>query len=62
MLGWAVTLGWAVLFVIIALIATLFGFRGVALTAASFAQICSFVVLIFFLISAVAGVVRRARR
>lgn len=53
-------LGWTVTFLIIALIAALFGFGGVASTAVGFAQICFFVFLILFLISAVAGVIRRS--
>jgi uncharacterized membrane protein YtjA (UPF0391 family) len=54
-------LGWAVTFLVIALIAAVFGFGGVASTAVSFAQICFFVFLVLFLISAIAGVVRRGR-
>jgi uncharacterized membrane protein YtjA (UPF0391 family) len=55
-------LSWAVTFLVIALIAALFGFGGVASTAVGFAQICFFVFLILFLISAVTGVMRRGRQ
>ena len=54
-------LGWAVTFLVVALIAALFGLGGVASTAVGFAQICFFVFLVLFLISAVVGVVRRGR-
>ena len=41
------------------LLAALFGFGGVASTAAGFAQICFFIFLVLFLVSTVAHVVRR---
>ena len=45
-------------FLVIALLAALFGFGGVASTAAGFAQICFFIFLVLFLVSTVAHVVR----
>jgi uncharacterized membrane protein YtjA (UPF0391 family) len=52
-------LSWAVTFLVVALIAAVLGFGGVASSAVGFAQICFFVFLILFLVSAVAGVMRR---
>ena len=52
-------LSWAVTFLIVALIDAVLGFGGVASTAVGFAQICFFVFLILFLVSAVAGAIRR---
>jgi len=55
-------LGWAVTFLIIALIAAVLGFGGIAGTAIEIAKIIFFVAIILFLISAVFGLVggRRA--
>lgn len=50
---------WALTFLVMALIAALFGFGGVTSTAAGFAQICFFIFLVLFLVSTVAHVVRR---
>ncbi len=52
-------LNWALTFLVIALIAAVFGFGGIASTAAGFAQICFFIFLVLFLVSTVAHVVRR---
>jgi uncharacterized membrane protein YtjA (UPF0391 family) len=51
-------LGWALTFLVIALIAALLGFGGVAGAAIGIAKIIFFVAIILFLISAVAGAVR----
>lgn len=51
-------LGWAVTFLIIALIAALLGFGGIAGVAIEAAKIVFFVAIILFLISAVVGLVR----
>jgi uncharacterized membrane protein YtjA (UPF0391 family) len=51
-------LGWALTFLVIALIAALLGFGGVAGTAVGIAKIIFFVAIVLFLISAVAGAVR----
>ncbi len=53
--------GWAITFLIIALIAAALGFGGVAGTAMSAAQIIFVVALIAFVISAVLGYTRRGR-
>jgi uncharacterized membrane protein YtjA (UPF0391 family) len=51
-------LGWAVVFFIIAIIAAVFGFGGIASGAATIAQILFFIFLVLFLISLVMGLVR----
>jgi len=55
-------LGWAVTFLIIALIAAVLGFGGIAGTAIEIAKIIFFVAIVLFLISAVFGLLggRRA--
>jgi uncharacterized membrane protein YtjA (UPF0391 family) len=52
-------LGWALTFLIIALIAAVLGFGGVAGTAIEIAKIIFFVAIILFVISAVIGYSRR---
>jgi uncharacterized membrane protein YtjA (UPF0391 family) len=52
-------LNWALLFLIVALIAAVFGFGGVATAAAGIAKILFFVFLVIFLISLVMGLSRR---
>jgi len=52
-------LGWALAFLIIALIAGLFGFGIVANAAAGIAQVIFFVFLVLFVLSLVFGAVRR---
>jgi uncharacterized membrane protein YtjA (UPF0391 family) len=47
--------GWAILFLIIALIAAAFGFGGLAGTAIEIAKIIFFVALVLFVISLFAG-------
>jgi uncharacterized membrane protein YtjA (UPF0391 family) len=51
---------YAVIFLVIAMIAALFGFGLIASTAAGIAKILFFVFLIMFLASLVAGMARRA--
>lgn len=48
-------LGWALTFLIIALIAAVFGFTTVAGTAAWAAKICFIVFLVLFIVSALMG-------
>jgi uncharacterized membrane protein YtjA (UPF0391 family) len=52
-------LGWALTFLIIALVAAVLGFGGIAGTAIEIAKIIFFVAIILFLISAVVGFARR---
>lgn len=51
-------LGWAVTFLIIALVAALFGFGGIAGTAVEIAKLIFFVAIVLFAISAVMGLLR----
>jgi uncharacterized membrane protein YtjA (UPF0391 family) len=46
-------LGWALVFLIVALIAGAFGFRGVAGTATGFAKLLFFVFLVLFVLALV---------
>ena len=48
-------LGWAVTFLIIALVAAVFGFGGIASGATSIAQILFFVFLVLFVVSLLMG-------
>lgn len=54
-------LTWAAVFFIVAIVAGLFGFGLIASTAAGIAKILFFVFLIIFVITLVAGVIRRPR-
>lgn len=51
-------LGWALTFLIVALIAAVLGFGGIAGAAMEIAQIIFFVAIVLFLIAAIVGVVR----
>lgn len=53
-------LHWAVIFLVVAIVAALFGFGGVAGTAMGGAQLLFWAAIILFVISAVVGLVRRA--
>lgn len=53
-------LHYAVIFLVVAIVAALFGFGGIAGTAMSGAQMLFWVAIVLFLISAVAGLLRRA--
>jgi uncharacterized membrane protein YtjA (UPF0391 family) len=50
--------GWAITFLVIALIAAVLGFGGIAGVAIELAKIVFFVAIVLFLISAVIGLVR----
>jgi uncharacterized membrane protein YtjA (UPF0391 family) len=54
-------LKWAIIFLVIALVAALFGFGGISSTAAGIAKILFFIFLAIFVISLIAGLVRRPR-
>jgi uncharacterized membrane protein YtjA (UPF0391 family) len=56
----AVKLCWAVVFFVVALIAAVFGFLGIAAAAVSIAKFLFFVSLVLFLVSLVGGLLRRA--
>ncbi|MFH6781572.1 MULTISPECIES: DUF1328 domain-containing protein [Methylobacterium] len=51
-------LGWAVTFLVVALVAALFGFGGIAGTAVEAAKLVFFVAVVLFAISAVVGLMR----
>lgn len=51
-------LGWAITFLVVALVAALFGFGGIAGTAVEAAKLIFFVAIVLFAISAVVGLMR----
>jgi uncharacterized membrane protein YtjA (UPF0391 family) len=53
-------LRWAIVFFVVALIAAVFGFLGIAAAAVSIAKILFFVFLVLFLVSLVGGLMSRA--
>jgi uncharacterized membrane protein YtjA (UPF0391 family) len=57
--NYLVMLRWALIFFIVAIIAAIFGFGGIAAGAASIAKILFFIFLVLFLVSIIAGAVRR---
>lgn len=54
-------LHWAVIFLVIAVVAAIFGFGGVAGTAMGGAKLLFWAAIILFVISAIVGLVRRGR-
>ena len=50
---------WSLMFLVVALVAAVFGFAGIASTAAGIAQILFVVALILFVVSLFAGITRR---
>lgn len=55
----SIMLGWALTFLVIALIAALLGFGGIAGAAAGIAKVLFFVFVVLFLASIIAGGVRK---
>jgi uncharacterized membrane protein YtjA (UPF0391 family) len=55
-------LGWAVTFLVVALVAALLGFGGIAGTAMEAAKLVFFVAIVLFAISAVVGLMRGRSR
>jgi uncharacterized membrane protein YtjA (UPF0391 family) len=55
-----IMLYWALVFLVVAIIAGALGFGGIAGTSAGIAQILFFVFLAFLVISLIAGLIRRA--
>ena len=53
-------LRWALGFFIVALIAAVLGFGGIAVAAAGIAKILFFIFLVLFLVALVSGLMRRA--
>ncbi|MCC7496124.1 MAG: DUF1328 domain-containing protein [Bryobacterales bacterium] len=52
-------LGWAIVFLLIALMAALFGFTGLAVASAGLAKILFYVFLAIFLVTFIRGVTHR---
>jgi uncharacterized membrane protein YtjA (UPF0391 family) len=52
-------LDWALMFLVIALVAAVFGFGGIASTATGMAQILFVIALVLFIVSLFAGFLRR---
>ncbi|MEX0775649.1 MAG: DUF1328 domain-containing protein [Phycisphaeraceae bacterium] len=50
---------WALVFFIVALIAAVFGFTGIAAGAVTIAKILFFIFLVLFIVSLIAGVIPR---
>ncbi len=50
---------WALMFLLVALVAALFGFGGIAASAVGIAKILFFVFLVAFLVSGILGLARR---
>jgi uncharacterized membrane protein YtjA (UPF0391 family) len=50
---------WALIFLIVALVAAALGFGGIAVTAASIGQTLFYIFLLLFLVSLIIGLVRR---
>jgi uncharacterized membrane protein YtjA (UPF0391 family) len=50
---------WAVVFLIVAIIAGVFGFGGIASTAAGIAQVLFFIFVVVFVITLITGLMRR---
>ncbi len=53
-------LHYAVVFFVVALVAALFGFGGIAAGAVEIAKILFFIFVVLFVVSLIAGLVRRA--
>lgn len=54
-------LGWALAFFLIAIVAAVFGFGGIAAGAATIAQVLFFLFLVLFIVSLIMGLVRRGK-
>jgi len=52
-------LNWAVMFFIVALLAAVFGFTGIAVAAAGVAKILFYIFLVLFLVSLIGGLMKR---
>ncbi|MEQ1753870.1 MAG: DUF1328 domain-containing protein [Micropepsaceae bacterium] len=54
-------LGWAIMFLVVAVVAGLFGFGGIATASAGIAQLIFFAFVVLFVLSLVFGFVRSPR-
>jgi uncharacterized membrane protein YtjA (UPF0391 family) len=50
---------WALMFLVVALVAAIFGFGGIASTATGIAQVLFVIAIVMFLVSLFAGYMRR---
>jgi uncharacterized membrane protein YtjA (UPF0391 family) len=50
---------WAIVFLVIALVAALFGFGGIAVAAAGIAKVLFFLFVIIFVVTLIMGLMRR---
>ena len=50
---------WALMFLVVALVAAIFGFGGIASTATGIAQVLFVIAIIMFVVSLLAGFMRR---
>jgi uncharacterized membrane protein YtjA (UPF0391 family) len=55
----AALLYWAIVFLVIALVAGVFGFGGIASTAAGIAQVLFFIFIVIFVVALIMGLARR---
>jgi uncharacterized membrane protein YtjA (UPF0391 family) len=53
-------LSWALIFFVVAIIAAVFGFGGIATASAGIAQILFFLFLVLFVVSLIMGMARRS--
>jgi len=51
---------WSIVFLVIALLAAIFGFTGIEIAAAGIAKVLFLVFLVLFVISLIGGIARRA--
>ena len=52
-------LSWALIFFVVAIIAAIFGFGGIATASAGIAQVLFFLFLVLFVVSLIMGMARR---
>ncbi len=52
-------LSWALIFFVVAIIAAIFGFGGIASASAGIAQVLFFIFLVLFVVSLIMGMARR---
>ena len=52
-------LRWALIFLVVAIVAGIFGFAGIMIAAAGFAKLLFYLFLVLFLVSLLGGLVRR---
>ncbi|MEQ8710984.1 MAG: DUF1328 domain-containing protein [Rhodospirillales bacterium] len=53
--------GWALTFLVIALVAAVFGFGGIAAVSIDFAQILFVIAIVLFVVTMIAGAISRRR-